>query len=215
MCLKKVIINWLRVYWSLEICRSSAFVDKEVSQQKQAMLNINTIIVPPIKLGAISWWPKKEENNVHKFRIKDIPARKSEYFTNTILFRITINSWFKICCLNWRIWGASICEETFRIKPARLVYLKFKATMASGIAGNNVPTAAIVILLSNKYFQLEFDNSKQFMTAPAPTDGGGARGTHWVYELCEDLTWRKQTREQEISSLHDVVKRYNCIYTVH
>jgi hypothetical protein len=61
----------------------------------------------------------------------------------------------------------------FRINPARLVYRKFRATIASGIAGNNVPTIAIVIPLSKKYFYTEFINFMRFVVPPP--DGGNAR----------------------------------------
>jgi hypothetical protein len=37
------------------------------------------------------------------------------------------------------------CDDIARINPARLVYRKFSATIARGMAGNNVPTAARVI----------------------------------------------------------------------
>jgi hypothetical protein len=51
---RSVITNCLKFHLSFEICKSKAFVDIVVSQQKQAILNIKTMIVPPIKLGAIS-----------------------------------------------------------------------------------------------------------------------------------------------------------------
>jgi len=59
----------------------------------------------------------------------------------------------------------------FRINPARLVYLKFRATIAKGIAGNNVPTAAIVIPLSKKYFHLEYINLQHFLVTDPPLAG--------------------------------------------
>ena len=51
---RSVITNCLKFHLSFEICKSKAFVDIVVSQQKQAILNIKTMIVPPIKLGTIS-----------------------------------------------------------------------------------------------------------------------------------------------------------------
>ena len=39
---------------SLEICKSNAFVDRDVSKQKHSILKIKAIMVSPIKLGAIS-----------------------------------------------------------------------------------------------------------------------------------------------------------------
>jgi hypothetical protein len=59
----------------------------------------------------------------------------------------------------------------FRINPARLVYLKFRATIAKGIAGNNVPTAAIVIPLSKKYSHLESINLQHFLVTNPPLAG--------------------------------------------
>jgi hypothetical protein len=59
----------------------------------------------------------------------------------------------------------------FRINPARLVYLKFRATIAKGIAGNNVPTAAIVIPLSKKYFHSEYINLQHFLVIDPPLAG--------------------------------------------
>ena len=47
-------IDYLRVHLSFEICKSNAFVDRDVSKQKHSILKIKTIIVRPIKLGAIS-----------------------------------------------------------------------------------------------------------------------------------------------------------------
>ena len=84
---------------------------------------------------------------------------------------MTLNSLFKIVCLDWSILGASICEEMFRINPARLVYLKFRATIAKGIAGNNVPTAAIVVPISKKYFHLESINLQHFLVTDPPLAG--------------------------------------------
>jgi hypothetical protein len=71
----------------------------------------------------------------------------------------------------------------FRINPARLVYLKFRATIASGIAGNNVPTVAIVILLSKKYFQIEFINFMRFWPKPPLTN-----------EMSEGLLYQRRNK---------------------
>ena len=49
-----LMIDYLQVHLSFEICKFNAFVDKDVSKQKQSILKIKTIIVSPIKLGAIS-----------------------------------------------------------------------------------------------------------------------------------------------------------------
>lgn len=47
-------IDYLQFHLSFEICKSNAFVDRDVSKQKHSILKIKTIIVSPIKLGAIS-----------------------------------------------------------------------------------------------------------------------------------------------------------------
>ena len=50
-----LIIDYLRgSHLSLEICKSNAFVDRDVSKQKHSILKIKAIMVSPIKLGAIS-----------------------------------------------------------------------------------------------------------------------------------------------------------------
>ena len=50
-----LIIDYLKGgHLSLEICKSNAFVDRDVSKQKHSILKINAIMVSPIKLGAIS-----------------------------------------------------------------------------------------------------------------------------------------------------------------
>jgi hypothetical protein len=63
----------------------------------------------------------------------------------------------------------------FRINPARLVYLKFRATIASGIAGNNVPTVAIVIPVSEKIFSYRIYQPCAVRN-DTPSDRGSARG---------------------------------------
>ena len=47
-------IDYLRLHLSFEICKSKAFVERVVSKQKHSILEIKTIMVSPIKLGAIS-----------------------------------------------------------------------------------------------------------------------------------------------------------------
>ena len=50
-----LIIDYLRGgHLSLEICKSNAFVDRDVSKQKHSILKIKAIMVSPIKLGAIA-----------------------------------------------------------------------------------------------------------------------------------------------------------------
>ena len=50
-----LIIDYLRgIHLSLEICKSNAFVDRDVSKQKHSILKIKATMVSPIKLGAIS-----------------------------------------------------------------------------------------------------------------------------------------------------------------
>ena len=53
LCVYGEAFDYLRVHLSFEICKSNASVDKGVSKQKQSILKIKTIIVSPIKLGAI------------------------------------------------------------------------------------------------------------------------------------------------------------------
>ena len=49
--------DFSKIHLSFEMCKSNALVDIVVSQQKHVILIIKTMIVPPIKFGAISWWP--------------------------------------------------------------------------------------------------------------------------------------------------------------
>ena len=50
-----LVIDYLREdHLSLEMCKSNAFVDRDVSKQKHSILKIKATMVSPIKLGAIS-----------------------------------------------------------------------------------------------------------------------------------------------------------------
>ena len=54
VCWCGLMIDYLRVHLSFEICKSNAFVDMVVSKQKHSILKVKTMIVSPIKLRAIS-----------------------------------------------------------------------------------------------------------------------------------------------------------------
>ena len=62
-------------------------------------------------------------------------------------------------------------------KPVRLACLKLRTTIANGIARTNVPTVAIVIPLSKKYFYPEFVSFMRFVVT-IPSAGGNVRGVY-------------------------------------
>ena len=83
----------------------------EVNQSRQNILDQELIVMPKrmvmvkyslflagmsfiLNLCALfaSYYGHQEANKAHKLRIKDIPAKKSEYFIITIILRITVNS---------------------------------------------------------------------------------------------------------------------------
>ena len=127
------------------ICRLSALVDRTVLAQKQIMLLIIDTMVSAMIGGEITLNEKYLKQRDTRFGMKAMPLRNSAYFTSAMRRFITCNSSSMVARRVSSILLQSSWDDIACINPARLVYWKFCATIARGMAGNNVTTATRVL----------------------------------------------------------------------